>query len=103
MYFTVNIFASLCYINDIFLMNLSIVPHGDLYLLQCLSFITLGLLIVQSLFKNFHCLNLVLFTAELRSLVSRFRWDCKGRNVFQTCKLYFKINETFYFVSMFAS
>ena len=82
MYFTVNIFASLCYINDIFLMNLSIVPHGDLYLLQCLSFITLGLLIVQSLFKNFHCFNLVLFTAELRSLASRFRWDCKGRKVF---------------------
>ena len=53
MYFTVNIFASLCYINDIFLMNLSIVPHGDLYLLQCLSFITPGLLIVQSLYPNF--------------------------------------------------
>ena len=38
MYFTVNIFASLCYINDIFLMNLSIVPHGDLYMLQPLVF-----------------------------------------------------------------
>ena len=38
MYFEIVLFASLRCINDISLMNFSIVPHGDLYMLQPLVF-----------------------------------------------------------------
>ena len=34
MYFEIVLFASLRCINDISLMNFSILPHGDLYMLQ---------------------------------------------------------------------
>ena len=38
MYFEIVLFASLRCINDISLMNFSILPHGDLYMLQPLVF-----------------------------------------------------------------
>ena len=52
MYFEIVLFASLRCINDISLMNFSILPRGDLYMLQCCLQLPIGLLMFRLFVVN---------------------------------------------------
>jgi hypothetical protein len=88
MYFVVNVFASLRCINDIPLMNFSILPHGDLCMCRGVSAISIFFFLLPGI---------------RRSANPRFRWDCKGRNLFRTAKSFLTFSETFYRPKRFSS
>ena len=62
MYFEIVLFASLRCINDISLMNFSILPRGDLYMLQFIACVSVVLMFHVCL--AIHCFNLVLFACS---------------------------------------
>jgi hypothetical protein len=89
MYFDlVLIYPALRFINDISLMNFSaLTSRRPLYVAMLLSLI-LQVFFFLSPFRSFHCFSLVILKRLRRLSVSRFCWDCKGRNLFIFVKLF---------------
>ena len=89
MYFDlVLIYPALRFINDISLMNFSaLTSRRPLYVAMYSSLIP-QVFFFLSPFRSFHCFSLVILKRLRRLSVSRFCWDCKGRNLFVFVKLF---------------
>ena len=89
MYFDlVLIYPALRFINDISLMNFSALTSRRPLYVAMYSSLILQVFFFLNPFRSFHCFSLVILKRLRRLSVSRFCWDCKGRNLFVFVKLF---------------
>ncbi len=93
------LFASLRCINDISLMNFPAVPLGGLLYVAMSRSASRRSLLFRWSARPLHCFNLFYPSSQHPLVNSRFVWDCKGRKLFQTCKLFFIFFRSFLFFS----
>lgn len=96
MYFESVLSYLATFINDISLMNFSnrltgLLSYISSYPILCFSLV----LFVQISVSNNQRFNLFYSVIKLRLITPRI-WDCKGRNLFGICKIYF-LNLLFFF------